>query len=50
MSNHENNRVLGRVGARELTPEETERAVGSGFEHTNVITINLKTGQRDGDG
>jgi hypothetical protein len=46
----ENARVLGRTGARELTPEEVERVSGSGPEITNVITFNLKTGQRDGDG
>jgi hypothetical protein len=56
MSNYEENaappaeRVLGRRGARELTPEELERVSGSGPEHTNVITINPKTGARDGDG
>jgi hypothetical protein len=49
MSNHDDNRVLGRVGARELTPEETKRAMGAGPEHTNVITFNPVTG-RDGDG
>lgn len=46
----ENNRVLGRTGARELTAEEVALVSGSGPEHTNVITINPYTGQRDGDG
>ena len=49
MSKHEDNRVLGRLGARELTPEEVEMVVGFGPEHTNVITFNPVTG-RDGDG
>jgi hypothetical protein len=49
MSNHENDRTLGRMGARELTSEEWEHIAGSGPEHTNVITFNPKTG-RDGDG
>ena len=44
------NRVLGRTGARELTPEELARVSGSDPQHTNVITFNPITGQRDGDG
>jgi hypothetical protein len=47
MSEQENNRVLGRLGARELTREEVE--MSSGPEHTHVITFNPITG-RDGDG
>jgi hypothetical protein len=43
-------RVLGRVGARELTPEEVACVAGAGPEHTNVISWNPVTGQRDGDG
>jgi hypothetical protein len=43
-------RVLARVGARELSPEEVARVAGAGPEHTNVITVNPATGQRDGDG
>lgn len=56
MSNYEENaaapveRALGRRGARELTPEELELVSGSGPEHTNVITFNPVTGERDGDG
>jgi hypothetical protein len=46
----EERRVLARVGARELTPEEVARVAGAGPEHTNVITVNPVTGQRDGDG
>jgi hypothetical protein len=49
MSEQENNRVLGRIGARELTPEEVETVIGMGPAHTNVITFNPVTG-RDGDG
>jgi hypothetical protein len=49
MTEHEQNRVLGRLGARELTSEEVEMALGYGPEHTNVITFNPVTG-RDGDG
>lgn len=43
-------RVLARMGARELTPQETARVAGAGPQHTNVITVNPSTGQRDGDG
>ncbi len=43
------NRVLGRMGARELTPEEVERAMRSS-QHTNVITVNPVTHSLDGDG
>ncbi len=50
MKRNDNNRVLGRTGARELTAEELARISGSGPLITNVITINPKTGQRDGDG
>ena len=46
----EERRVLARVGARELTPEEVARVAGAGPQHTNVITVNPVTGQRDGDG
>jgi hypothetical protein len=43
-------RVLSRTGARELTPHEVQQVSGSGPLNTNVITVNPKTGQRDGDG
>jgi len=49
MSNHENNRVLNRAGARELSAEEVRYVSGSGQVHTNVCTINLDTGAKDGD-
>jgi hypothetical protein len=47
---HSDNRVLGRTGARELTPEELARISAAGPENTQVITFNPLTGQRDGDG
>ena len=54
MQKERENRVLGRLGARELTPEEVVRATGKGStrgaQHTNVITLNPITGQLDGDG
>lgn len=54
MANRENNRVLGRLGARELKPEEVERARngrrGNSATHTNVITFDPLTGALDGDG
>jgi hypothetical protein len=47
-------RVLGRLGARELTPEEVERARNTGSAHgaqrTDFITVNPVTHQLDGDG
>jgi hypothetical protein len=54
MRKEKENRVLGRLGARELTPEEVERATGQGStraaQHTNVITLNPITHSLDGDG
>jgi hypothetical protein len=51
MQKDRENRVLGRIGARELTPEQVERATGQGSaQHTNVITVNPVTHQLDGDG
>jgi hypothetical protein len=51
VKSNETNRVLSRLGARELTPQEAERVSGSGQAHTNVCTIvNPKTGKADGDG
>jgi hypothetical protein len=44
---NDQNRVLIRKGARELSPEEVEQVIG-GFAQTNVITFG-PTG-RDGDG
>lgn len=46
----EERRVLARLGARELTPEEVARVAGGGPTMTNVITWNPVTHQRDGDG
>jgi hypothetical protein len=49
----EERRVLARVGARELTPEEVARVAGGSGplpQQTNVITVNPVTGKRDGDG
>jgi len=51
MKNSETKRVLSRIGARLLTPQEVERVSGSGPVHTNVCTvINPTTGKADGDG
>jgi hypothetical protein len=49
MSNEQDNRVLSRLGARELTSQEVEQVTGAGHVHTNNCTINLNTGTRDGD-
>lgn len=43
-------RVLGRTGARELTPDEVARISASGPQITDIITFNPVTAQRDGDG
>ena len=54
MSNHENNRVLSRLGARELTVEELEQVAGSLQFHTlvctGVLAVTTMTGPGDGDG
>lgn len=47
MLNAQLNRVLGRAGARELTPQETAVVTG-GQVHTNNCTIG-SNGQPDGD-
>jgi hypothetical protein len=47
---HDHKRVLGRTGARELTPEEVARISTSGPQITDIITFNPVTHQRDGDG
>jgi hypothetical protein len=49
MSDQKDTRVLNRIGARELTAREVE-IISGGLFHTNVITFNPWTGQRDGDG
>jgi hypothetical protein len=50
MSNHENHRVLGRMGARTLTIEETQLVAGGIVVHTNVCTAMQTTGHAPGDG
>jgi hypothetical protein len=50
MSNHENNRVLGRLGARPLTVQETELVAGSLQFHTLVCTAMQTTALHLGDG
>jgi hypothetical protein len=50
MSNHDQ-RVLARVGARELASEEIEQVTGAaGRVHTNVCTAVTATNTGDGDG
>jgi hypothetical protein len=48
MSNQQN-RVLGRIGARELMPDELEAVNGGAAFHTNVCTAILATNTGDGD-
>ena len=43
------NRVLGRVGARELTPEEIEHVTGSRIVHTDNCTAISLAHTGDGD-
>jgi hypothetical protein len=54
MSQHEDNRVLCRVGARELTNEEVDFVSAAIQAHTNVCTAIMATatatGSGDGDG
>jgi hypothetical protein len=53
MQKEKENRVLGRLGARELTPEEVERAKGKGSVrgpyHSDSISLNPVTLTLDGD-
>jgi len=49
MSNQDN-RVLGRIGARELTTEEVEYVTGAGRVQTNFCTALHTAGRFDGDG
>jgi hypothetical protein len=49
MTNHEDNRVLNRIGARDLTAGETERVSGGRRGTTTVCTFNEATKTRDGD-
>lgn len=56
MANHEDNRVLNRMGARELTAPEAEFVYGAASFNTLVCTlaaVNVKTQTHtggDGDG
>jgi bacteriocin-like protein len=47
MSNSQDNRVLGRTGARLLTEQELQAI--SGGVHTFVCSIDPLTGAKDGD-
>jgi len=50
MKNHEGNRVLNRIGARELTVKETEHVNGgTRIRTTTVCTIDETFKIRDGD-
>lgn len=40
MSNHNNNRVLIRIGARQLTPDELEQITGAGFTRASLTGTN----------
>jgi len=48
MSN-KNNRALGRLGARDLAPQEIEFVTGNGTAHTNVCSGIRSTVSGDGD-
>lgn len=54
MSRQENNRVLARSGARELSIEEIDQVSAAMQNHTNVCTavmaVATVTGSGDGDG
>jgi hypothetical protein len=54
MSKQDNNRVLARAGARELTIEEADFVSAAQIVHTNVCTAIMATstvtGPGDGDG
>lgn len=40
MSDHNNNRVLGRTGARQLTSDELEQITGAGFTRASLTGTN----------
>jgi len=40
MSNHNDNRVLGRMGARQLTQTEVEQVAGGGFTRASLTGTN----------
>lgn len=46
----DNNRVLSRLGARELATDEVHYVAGSFLAHTNVCTALQTTGAGFGDG
>ncbi len=48
MANHEDNRVLNRIGARDLTPEEAEDVSG-GITTKTKCTFEPITKTHDGD-
>ncbi len=47
---YQDGRVLGRIGARELTVEETEQVAGAFQVHSNVCSARMTTGHSFGDG
>jgi hypothetical protein len=47
---NQENRVLSRLGARELTYDEIESVSGARAFHTNVCTIATMTATGSGDG
>lgn len=49
MSSQEDNRVLGRKGARVLTSQEAERASASGLPTDTVCTFDPRANAVDGD-
>lgn len=50
MQDRRETRVLNRIGARELSPEEVQLVTGGLPVHTNVCTLAVATGSADGDG
>jgi hypothetical protein len=44
------NRVLGRMGARQISVEETERVTGSLQVHTNICSAPRTSALGDADG
>lgn len=47
MSNNDNNRVLQRIGARELKPEEMQKVNGTGANVPALFTEFITGGGRD---
>ncbi|MGZ4876892.1 MAG: hypothetical protein ACXVIO_01845 [Candidatus Angelobacter sp.] len=50
MSRQEDNRVLARTGARELTIDEVDQVSAAMAAHTNVCTAIMATGTATGTG